>query len=158
VNNIHLVATAIISHVYQIYSRLGVVTPLQELDIITACILIQKSPVFVLSKKMKPKSAKGSSQRLLRYFHSQITVHVRYAYERFIKRLQVQQDFSDQIETTPYHTIPITPPSRIATGADTPNHRPPTKDVAVTTTHHGSPPRGEPDLKSAPTYPISKSR
>lgn len=40
--------------------------------------------------------------------------------------------------TTPNQTIPMTPPKIIAAGAGSLNHMPPTKLVAVITTHQGS--------------------
>jgi len=60
--------------------------------------------------------------------------------------MMAQNNLKYHFDTTPYPAIPITPPSRIATAADAPIYRPLTKDFAVTTTHHRSPPSGDPDF------------
>jgi hypothetical protein len=44
----------------------------------------------------------------------------------------------DHVDTTPYHIMPMTPPNRMATGACRRNHMPPTKLVAVMTSHQAS--------------------
>jgi hypothetical protein len=49
----------------------------------------------------------------------------------------------------------MTPPKIIATGGGTLNHWPPTNDVAVTTTHHGSNPSDDPDVNFSLKNPCS---
>lgn len=107
------------------------------------------------------------SKKIAQHFHS--PSHSR----EFLSTAWASTNFLEWMCKRRYHTIyplvaqaftianqisPIIPPKTMAAGAGSLNHMPPTKLVAVTTTHQGSFPRGEPFWSASSMYPISQSR